>query len=70
MQFACRAFGTTRAAVRKATNELNGNGHAPALLTVDDAVRWWLAVSDSDRAALVKAIGVGSAWRAIELNLG
>jgi len=32
--------------------------------------RWWLGVSDADRAALVKSICVGSTWRAIKANLG
>ena len=57
--------------VTKVVRQLkNGNGHAPMPLTVDDVYRWWLAASDADRAAFVRAIGVGSAWRAIEANLG
>lgn len=71
-QFACRVFGTNAPAVRKATESLrNGNGHnGHAATTIDDVARWWLGASDADRAALVKSIGVGSAWRAIKTNLG
>jgi hypothetical protein len=75
-QFACRAFGTNAPAVRKATESLrNGHGHnghapTPAPLTVGDISRWWFATTDADRAALMKSIGVGSAWRAIKANLG
>jgi hypothetical protein len=70
-QFACRMFGTNPSAVRKATEAMNGNGngHAPAPLTIDDVARWWLSGSDADRAALVKLLGVGNVWRAIESNL-
>jgi hypothetical protein len=49
---------------------LLGNGHnGHADITIDDVARWWMAASDADRAALVKSIGVGSAWKAIEANL-
>jgi hypothetical protein len=71
LRLVCKVFGVSAPTVIKAVRQLkNGNGHAPAPLTVDAVCRWWLAASDSDRAALVKAVGVGSAWRAIESNLG
>jgi hypothetical protein len=63
-------FGTNAPAVRKAAKGLNGNGHASALPTFDDAVWWWTTASDTDRAALVKLVGVGNVWRAIKANLG
>ena len=71
-QFACRMFGTNPPAVRKAAKALNGNGNGnghASLPTFDDAARWWMTTSDADRAALVKLVGVGNVWRAIESNL-
>jgi hypothetical protein len=69
MQFACRMFGTNPPAVRKATKALNGNGCGHTPITIGDVARWWLRASDAERGALVKSIGVGSTWRAIEANL-
>jgi hypothetical protein len=64
-------FGTNVLAVRKATKELqNGNGHAPAPPSLDEVTRWWASATDTDRAVFVRSVGVGSAWRAIEANLG
>jgi hypothetical protein len=64
-----RMFNVSPPTVLKAITQLqNGNGnHA---LTIDNVVRWWAAASDADRAAFVRTVGVGSAWRAIESNLG
>jgi hypothetical protein len=80
LRLVCKVFGVSAPTVIKAVRQLkNGNGHAPASPsindvvrwpTIDDLVRWWAAASDTDRAAFVRAIGVGSAWRAIESNLG
>jgi hypothetical protein len=69
-----RVWGVSPGTVLKALKELNGNGHnghTPApVVDLDSVVGWWLRATDAERAALVKAIGVGSAWRAIEANIG
>jgi hypothetical protein len=71
LRLVCEVFGVSAPTVIKAVRQLkNGNGHTPAPLTIDDISRWWFAVTDADRAALMKSIGVGSAWRAIKANLG
>jgi hypothetical protein len=38
--------------------------------TLADVVAWWLAASETERAALVGSVGVVSPWHAIEANLG
>jgi hypothetical protein len=70
MRLVCKVFGVSQPTVLKAIREIkNGNGHAPAPPSLDEVVRWWAATTDEDRAAFVRSVGVGSAWRAIEANL-
>jgi hypothetical protein len=75
MRLVCKVFGVSQPTVLKAIREIkngngNGNGHAWAPLSIDDVTRWWAAATDADRATFVRSVGVGSAWRAIEANLG
>jgi hypothetical protein len=73
LSLAGRMWGVSPNTVSKALKELNGNGsngHTPAPPSLDGVVRWWAAATDADRAQFVRSVGVGSAWRAIEANLG